>query len=362
MAFRVFTFVFGVGLVGLAILSALRTFVLPRAAQDLVPRFVFLAVQKFMLLLVPPKSSYKRMDYVMAMYAPIALLACVPTWLTMVLVGYALMYWAIDASSIWNAIRESGSSLFTLGFVAPAGRAHMLLGFSQALMGPLLIALLISYLPTMYAAFSKREAAVALLEVRAGSPPSPVELVSRYHRIQGIDHLGDLWKTWEQWFVELEESHTSLSALTFFRSPSPQRSWVVASGVIMDSIALVASALDVKVEPYSLLCLRAGYVALRHIADYFQIEYDPAPKPTDPISISRQEFDDACEKLAKAGISIKADREQAWKDFAGWRVNYDTVLLGLCSLTLAPRAEWSSDRMPPLKLPPLFVLPDKGKK
>lgn len=357
MLLQIFVFILGVVLVGWAIMSAIKTLVLPRAAQDFVPRVVFLAVRKIMLVIAPAKSSYNRMDAVMALYAPISLLACVPTWLFMVLVGYAMMYWALGGYSVWEAIRESGSFLFTLGFATPESRDHILLGFSQATIGPLLTALLISYLPTMYAAFSRREAAVALLEVRAGSPPSAVELLSRYQRIRGMEYLDELWGAWEQWFVELDESHTSLAALSFFRSPAPERSWIVAAGVIMDTAALTASTLDIKPNPHSVLCLRAGYVALRHIADYFHINYEPSPKPTDPISIRREEFDAACEKLAKIGIPIKSDRDQAWKDFAGWRVNYDTVLLELCSLTLAPVAEWSSDRMPPLRFLPLLVLP-----
>ena len=92
------------------------------------------------------------------------------------------------------------------------------------------------------------------------------------------------------------------------------------------------------------LTIRAGFIALRHIADFFNITYNPKPDPADPISVSRLEFDLACEELIKAGVPVKADRDQAWRDFSGWRVNYDTVLLKLCALTMAPYAPWSSDR------------------
>ncbi len=43
------------------------------------------------------------------------------------------------------------------------------------------------------------------------------------------------------------------------------------------------------------------------------------------------------------GIMLKPDREQTWRDFAGWRVNYDAVLLNLATLTMDPPAPWSSD-------------------
>jgi hypothetical protein len=49
-------------------------------------------------------------------------------------------------------------------------------------------------------------------------------------------------------------------------------------------------------------------------------------------------------RLAAGGVPLKADREQAWRDFSGWRVNYDMVLILLAGLTKAPPAPWSSDR------------------
>lgn len=88
---------------------------------------------------------------------------------------------------------------------------------SAWLVGLILVALLISYLPTMYTAFAGREAAVALLGVQAGTPPSAVEMILRYHRIQVLERMREQWPTWEAWFVDIEESHTSLSALVFFR-------------------------------------------------------------------------------------------------------------------------------------------------
>jgi hypothetical protein len=196
----------------------------------------------------------------------------------------------------------------------------------------------------MYAAFSKREAAVALLEGRAGAPPSAIEMISRSHRTGELESLRDFWLEWQRWFAELEESHTSLGSLAFFRSPQPQRSWVTASGAVLDAAALMLALVDVPPEPQAAFCVRQGYLALRRIADFFALPYDPDPAPDDPISIGRDEFEEACRRLAAEGAPLKPDREQAWRDFAGWRVNYDAVLLRLAALTMAPYAPWSSDR------------------
>ena len=220
----------------------------------------------------------------------------------------------------------------------------MTLLFSEAALGLFLLSLLIAYLPTMYTAFAKREAAVTMLEVRAGSPPSAVEMFTRFHKLQRMDKLDELWTSWELWFVELEESHTSLAALNFFRSPRPQRSWVTAAGAVLDAASLYSSTLDVPKDTQADLCIRAGYLALRYIADFFGIEYDADPQPDDSITVSRAEYDAAYDQLASVGVPLKADREQAWHDFAGWRVNYDKVLVGLAHITVAPYALWSSDR------------------
>ncbi len=93
--------------------------------------------------------------------------------------------------------------------------------------------------------------------------------------------------------------------------------------------------------------IRAGYLALRRIAESFRVDFDPDPQPDDLISISQQEFDSLYDQLAANGIPLKPDREQAWRDFRGWRVNYDRVLLALAALTMAPYAPWVSDRSLP---------------
>jgi hypothetical protein len=220
----------------------------------------------------------------------------------------------------------------------------MAIEFSEAALGLILIALLIAYLPTMYSAFSRRELAVTLLEVRAGHPPSAVTLLTRFQRLGSLTELHDMWATWEVWFADLEETHTSLAALNYFRSPRSGRSWVTAAGIILDTAALYASSLDLPRDAQADLSIRSGYLALRHICDFFRIPYDADPKADDPISITRAEFDDALDELAEAGVPIRADRDQAWRDYAGWRVNYDTPLLALAALTMAPYAPWVSDR------------------
>jgi hypothetical protein len=195
-----------------------------------------------------------------------------------------------------------------------------------------------------------------MLEVRAGDPPSALEMLLRYHRIHGLERLTELWPIWEMWFSDIDESHTSQPALVHFRSPASNHSWVTAAGAVLDAAAVMLSAIDLPKDPQAMLCIRAGFLSLQHIATFFDLPFPEDPHyPQHPISVTRPEFDEVCKRLAEQGISLVADLDAAWSDFAGWRVNYDQALLGLCALTLAPPAQWSSDRAQHSLLPPTIA-------
>ena len=347
------TFAIGLLVVGRTGMSAVRTFVLPRAEPLLLTRTVFVVLRRIFVLRLARVSDYAVRDRVMAIYSPACLLTLAGTWVVLVGCGFAAMFWALDDVSVHDAVELSGSSLLTLGYARPTGLGGMALSFSEAGIGLGLVALLVSYLPSIYAAFTRREIAVSLIEPLAGTPPTPVVMLVRHQRIGALHHLDNVWSRWREWFADIEESHTSIAALVFFRSPRPDRSWLTAAGCVLDSAALTIACLDLPRNPNIDLCIRAGFVALRRIGDFFGISYDPDPQATDPISIGRDEFDRVWATLARNGLPMRSDVEQAWRDFAGWRVNYDTVLLALCGLTMAPPAPWSSDRSLPYRRPPM---------
>lgn len=350
---QVGAFLAGATLVAYTLFSAIETFVLPRSARNFLTRLIFRGSLRLFASVVGRLASFSDRERIMSFYAPITVIAMLPTWLALILFGYALMFWAGGTREMEEALRLSGSSLLTLGVVQPDSLWEAAIAFAEGTIGLILVALLISYLPTMYAAFSRREAAVTLLEVRAGKPPSAVAMLIHHRDTQGLDHLGEVWDTWESWFVDVGESHTSLAALVFFRSPQPDHSWVTAAGAVLDAASLALAAVEVPNDPRAGLCIRAGYIALRRICDLFDIEYDPDPQPTDPIAVTREEFDTAYADLIDRGIPVKRDREQAWRDFAGWRVRYDQTLRSLAGLTMAPPAPWSGDRPIPHVLPPV---------
>ena len=339
-----------VGLAGISLalatfLSAIKLVVVPKGTSQRITRFVFTIVRGFLRVYARPRLPWVKRDHRLAFYAPVSLVMLPIAWVSMIIVGFAGIHWALDPRSLGDAFYVSGSSMLTLGVMFRRNGPAAFLSFTQAAIGLIVVALLISYLPAIYAAFSKREVLVGLLESRAGTPPSPVTMLVRFHFVGGLDRLPSFFERWEDWFVEVEESHTNFAALNFFRSPSADRSWITAAGCVLDTAALSLSVLDRPTSPEAALCLRAGFLSLRKISDYFMIPHNDDPQPTDPISISRREFDLMYTELHAAGVELKDDHDKAWADYCGWRVNYDTTLVRLATVIQAPPAHWSSDRV-----------------
>lgn len=346
-ALDVLAIVAGVVIIVATVGSAVRTTVLPRAIPDRISRLALVGVRTTYRLRAGRHANYERRDHVMAMLGPVTLLSTLAMWLVLVILGYTLLYLGTTTSSPRRALELSGSSVFTLGIVSEHRLGPDLLVFSEAGLGLLLLTLLITYLPSIYTAFSRRERGVGLMAVRAGQRPEAVAMLKRYHLIEDPHYrLSELWRTWEGWFVDVEETHGSFPILAFFRSPRPESSWINSAGALLDSASLWLSSVEHPRDPDANLCIRAGFLCLRSIAGSFGIGFNPDPAQTDPITIARDEFDEALDELADAGVPILDDRDQCWRDFAGWRVNYDTVLLELARMVEAPPAPWVSDRSP----------------
>jgi hypothetical protein len=336
----------GILAVAVVLDAAVRTFVVPRGTVVLFTVVVFRTTRRFFALFASPRRGYEARDRVMAMYAPIALLALPLVSMIVVFGAYMCIFSALEDRGWRNAFMTSGSSLLTLGFERPPDLPSEFAAFTEAVIGLALLALLIAYLPTIYNSFSKREIAVTDLAIRAGTPPTPREMLVRAHLTGFLYEMDRFWESWMAWFTEVQETHTSYGSLAFFRSPNPHRSWVTAAGAVLDTAAIRLAVLDIPWSPAAPLCIRSGYLALREVAGFYGFDYEDSPAPDDPISVTRDEFDELYAKLTTAGVPVRADRDKAWRDFAGWRVNYDRVLVTLAAYVMAPYAPWVSDRSP----------------
>ena len=333
------------GLAGLALVlavldAAIRTFLLPRSASVRLSRSIAWALRRLFDVLAPKRLDYVTQDRVLSLYPSVLLLTYQAVWLSLTLAGFTGLFYAAGAASLARSTELAGSSLFTLGTSAPTGAAQLACTYIAAAVGLTLLALLIAFIPTLYTAFGRREATVSRLAVRAGVPSTPWGVIEIAESVSDPERLDELWAEWETWFIELGETHTTLVILNYYRSPTASVSWIGSAGVVLDAAALYNAAVDRPPSASAGLCIRAGWLSLRLLADHFRLPYPELPSRTDPISVTRAEFDAALDHLSRSGVPILADREAAWWDFVGWRANYDAILEACYGLFSAPRPDW----------------------
>jgi hypothetical protein len=338
---RVITGVAGLAIEVLVLDAAVRTFLLPRVANVRLSRLVSKAVGVVFRLIASSRRSYLARDKVLSLYASVVLLSYQALWLTLSVIAFGLGFVAAGTPSFGQAFETSGSSLFTLGTVSGHGGVQLTLGFIEAGIGLTLLALLIAFIPTLYSAFQRRELSVSRLSVRAGEPSTPWGVLEVAQSVKSYEALDKLWQEWEQWFIDVGETHTTLTILNFYRSPNPNQTWIGAAATVLDAAAIFNSAVDVPPSPSAGLCIRSGWIALRRLANYFRIPYSLHPTRDIPIAITREEFDLVLEHLARSGVPLLADHDVAWADFVGWRVNYDSIIEDLSVRFTCPRVEWS---------------------
>ena len=339
-ALRIITGLGGVVLVITTLSAAIRSFILPRNEVVLFNIWVFRGIRLFFDVAARLANSYERRDRIMAHYAPVALVALPVAWETLVSLGYTSLFWALGEGSWWQCYNLSSSSLLTLG---TAKSHHVLvaaLSYSEATLGLLLLTLLLSYLPTIYQAFSRREVTVALLELRAGTPPTAAYLLGWLNHDGSVQNDEPQWAEWERWFVEIEESHTSLPILSFFRSPQPGRSWVSSCGLILDTAALLFAAVDGPQPRQAQLTFKAGCLTLNRVYRFFNDKAGADAPNLLPIEESlppgRADFDQACETLVERGLLLYTDLDAAWQRYQELRSRYASALEFMARLTMAP--------------------------
>src|ERR1022692_1485328 len=204
---------------------------IPRATRTRLNRVVSATVYGLFRLLTARIDDLPRRERILAVSAPSFLLSLLASWLLCLYAGFALLLWP-SAGSFTLALRESGSSLFTLGFALPAA-----IVFAAAASGLAVLALLISYLPLLYTAFNRRETLVAMFEALAGAPPWGPELLARQALIDNSATLPGLYGRWTEWAADISESHVNYRTLVYFRSPDPAASWRLSLLAVLDGAA-----------------------------------------------------------------------------------------------------------------------------
>jgi hypothetical protein len=345
--------------------SVIGTLIVPRPVGSWLTRLVDRVVINAYRLVTRHAHGFRQKDRILATQAAAILMTQLVTWLLAFFLGYTLLLWPVTGRGITGAFTDAGSSIFTLGFSEPSGAVPAAFVFLAAGSGLVIVALQIGYLPTLYAAFNRRETEVSLLNGRGGFPAWGPELLYRtYYGLGGVSTLNtlpDLYATWERWAADVAESHTTYLPLVRFRSPQGLSSWVTSLLSVLDSAALMlALSPDEAPTVSARLCLRSGFQCFGRVARAMGYDVPVEADPEGGISLTFEEFLDAVERLRQVNFPITRDPKDAWPEFVGWRVNYEQAAYALAAAVDAVPALWSGPRRHPMD-PILPVRPPLGR-
>ncbi|HXN61145.1 MAG TPA: hypothetical protein VN886_11910 [Acidimicrobiales bacterium] len=337
--------------------SALKTVVLPQEGFARLSQAVFALVYR---LLVHRWSSDARSRALQRLYAPVSLVTLPLVWMILMAIAFTFIFWGTGSVGLEKAFEFSGSSLTTLGFAEPDTTARIWIAFIEAVIGLGLVALLISYLPTIFSAYNARERGIINLRPVAGSPAVATDLLLNLQRIGLLDSL-DFWRNQADWMLDIEQTHTAFPTLTFFPETNDDHAWVATLGALLDAAALVASASETQageafadLEKGPLMALVYGVPGVTRVARAANVPL-PVPtrvqeladhygEPAPAISIRREEYEAAMASLTPIVVVPAGQEEEAWRRFAWIRSAYDPPLRALAGLTKAPPAPWTTDR------------------
>ena len=323
--------------------SVLQTLVTPGGRVGRLFKTVDLTTDRAFGLATRPMHHFERRSRVQAYQAPLVLAVTLACWLVAYWFGFSLLLWPAT-HAMAGALRESGSSLLTLGFASTRAGAPTAIDFVAGSIGLVVVALQIAYLPTLYSAFNRRETEVTLIGVRAGLPAWGPELLARSRFTITTQELPTFYRQWERWAAEVAESHSSYPILLRFRSPHPMASWLISLLAVMDSAALYSALSPGEVPIEGRLCLAMGIRCLQQLAGTIGIPFDPDPRPDAGIALSREEFDQGIARLREVEFRMERTPDEAWLHFQGWRVNYEPIAYRLAYAIDAVPAAWSGPR------------------
>jgi Ion channel len=287
-----------------------------------------------------PDRSYDR---VLGLFAPAAAVALLITWLTALIVGYGLLMYAVRdelrpvPQDLGTTIYFAATSLLTIGFgdIVAVGLPARVIIVTAAVGGLGAVALVVTFLFSLYGSYQRREAQVVLLQAAAGGPPSAVTLLETYAQLGLTDRLPDLFRDWQRWAVEVLDSHVAYPVLGYFRSSHDNLSWISALGSVLDAASLVLTTIEGVPRGEAKLFKRVG---THLVEDIFNLGFRHGQQGT----LERADYEAACDRLEEAGYRL-CRTDDAWRHFEGARGTYAARLEAMASYWATPATSWLGD-------------------
>ena len=300
--------VLGIGLLILVLTDAIQTVVVARHARaiPLLSRTLLGGGWRLFASIVRIACPDRRRQGWLGIYGPLVLLVLLGAWASGLILAFALLQFSIvRAGGVASAgfateLYFSAASFFTLGASPPQIPLARDLMVVEAGTGLSFLGLVIGYLPALYQSYASRELRILLLDARAGSPPTAVGFL--LHAGSNPDRLETRLAGWEEWALDLLQSHLSYPMLAYFRSQHANQSWLGALTAMMDASALLMLGAEGTLRDQAGFTFAAGRHALVHTAAIFG-----AQPPSHRERLPAGGFGQLIEALAGTGSYLSRD-------------------------------------------------------
>lgn len=336
----------GVLLVAVVLWEAFETIILPRRVTRLlrVTSFIYFLTWQPWAALARLIKKNRRREKILAFFGPLSLILLLVMWAAGLVLGFALLHYgagtrfgAEELTGFWADFYFSGTTFFTLGLgdLSPTTTAGRVLAVVQSGVGLGFLAMVISYLPVLYQAFSRREVNISMLDARAGTPPSAGELLRRHQEAGDMESLNNLLRDWERCSADLLESHLSYPVLCYFRSQHDNQSWLAALSTILDTCALVMVGIDGVPKWQAQLTFKMT----RHaIVDLTQV-FNTSPLEKDSKRLTPEHLATLRTVLGQCGVAVRNEPGDD-ETLAELREMYEPYLQVLSEHLLMPLPGW----------------------
>jgi len=336
----------GLGLVGLTLWDVFETVVVPRPTPGWIRlgRYIVRSTWWVLRSTLGGRDGDTR-DRLLGLFAPAATVLLLVTWLIGLIVGFGLVLFGLRGSiqpppDLGSAIYFAATSVLTIGYgdiVATDGAARIVV-IAAAASGLGIVALVVTFLFSLYGSYQRREASVVLLSAKAGVPTSAVGLLENLARMDLSHRLPEFIGEWERWEVEVLDSHVAYPILGYFRSSHDNLSWISALGTVLDTATLLTT---------TVLDIRRGQAALAISLGAHLVEdiTNLGFRTGTATGIDRPAFDEVHRRLAAAGYTM-VPADEAWPAFEATRSTYADGLEQMANYWAVPTVSWFGGQDP----------------
>lgn len=348
---RSLALVAGILSIAIVLFDAFQTIILPRRATGRfrLTRLFYLATWRPWGFFARRFHHPRRREILLGYYGPLSLVLLLVVWAGVMVLGFAFIYFAIGSpfndpsqpSNFHTDLYISGTTIFTLGLgdVTPHSPLARVLLILQSGIGFGFLAMVMGYFPVLYGAFSRREVSIALLDARAGSPPTAAELMRRHSSDGAAQSLSTLLIEWERWSAELLESHISYPQLCYYRSQHNNQSWLSALTAILDTSSLLIAGVRGLEARQAQLTFAMARHALVDLSQIFNLR----PVADAPDRLPPARCRELYELLTAGGIELCYD-EGSRERLHQMRALYEPYAETLSRFLLMPLPQWFSDQ------------------